>query len=157
LTLLVIEWDGAPAARLSLQLDSRLDDVRRGAARLREFWTEAGVPAADQDALELCFVEAGNNSVIHAYGGQQGIEILVDSSVGEDAVEVVVRDHGAPMPQHALDPREAREGTPVAELPEGGRGGLLLRSLADEVRIDTGPDGNVVAFRKLRKPSSPPA
>jgi len=153
LTVLLVEWTGPEAPTLSLGLYSTLQHVRAGADWLRQFLLKEGVSSADQDALELCFVEAANNAVLHAYNGEPNHRVDLDCRVLHDRIVLTVRDQGTPIPPHALDARVQAEGTPVWEIAESGRGGLLLHSLADEVELKTGPDGNALILTRLRTTS----
>ena len=150
LTVLVVEWQGAEAPSLQLGLYSTLAHVREGAAWLRQFLSREGVSTEDQDALELVFVESANNAVLHAYKSEPNHRVDLDCRVLPDRILMTIRDHGTPMPTAALDRELQPEGTAVKDLAESGRGGVLLRSLADEVHLSSSPDGNEVALVRIR-------
>lgn len=76
--------------------------------------------------------ELTTNSVVHG-GGSGTLRMWADG--GQVVCEV--RDHG-----HLNDPLAGRR--PPARDQLGGRGLLLVNSLAHLVRIHTGPDGTIV-------------
>jgi anti-sigma regulatory factor (Ser/Thr protein kinase) len=138
-TLLGLEW----RKPLLLEVDSTLRAVRGAAARLRAHWQSAGVPEAAAQALELAFVEAATNVVVHGHRGEAGHPLLVQSAATAAGVELVLRDTGAAVPGGFAGPLRD-----PATLAEGGRGTFLIRSTMDSVQYSSGPEGNVLVLRK---------
>jgi sigma-B regulation protein RsbU (phosphoserine phosphatase) len=139
-TLLALEWRAAH--ELFGSCASTLEGVRGLAVRLREHWRAGEVPDQAAQELELAFVEAATNIVVHAYKSDPAQEVRVRSIVAGAVVVLELRDRGAP----------ARAGFPGAATPsldaESGRGVFLIRSLVDALAYTSGPDGNVLALRK---------
>ena len=136
-TLLVLEWHDALA--LPFFLAPALEAVARSAVRLREHWRSCGVPQRPSEQLELAFVEAANNIILH---GKPPADIVVESVYADGAVTLTLRDRGTPIPLHS---RTVALPEPLAE---SGRGTFLIRSLVDEVKYRSGPDGNELVLRK---------
>ena len=79
------------------------------------------------------FVEAFNNSVIHAYRGMSPGPVEVELEVGADELSVRVIDQG-----QAFDPEKVPKPN-LAALPEGGLGLFIIKNFMDQVsyrRID---------------------
>jgi serine/threonine-protein kinase RsbW len=94
--------------------------------------------------LKLALTEAVSNSVRHAYADDGGhVDILYE--LGPDRVRVEVVDDGA-----GFDPDEkpSYEGD---DLVEGGLGIAIIRTIADELEIDSKPGvrGSTLRFVKL--------
>jgi serine/threonine-protein kinase RsbW len=140
-----MDWqpDGAPAPGGSPRADDlnfaavpaepeRLPALRHALAR----WAaRAGLSAERVEALALAAYEALANAAAHAYsdGGALDLHATYRPEPGE--VEVTVRDHGRWRP-----PPTERGGL-------GGRGLVLIRSLADHVDIATDASGTTVRMR----------
>ena len=83
---------------------------------------------------EVGLAEALNNVVEHAYKGCADGEILLDICFGSKGLSARIVDFGAPMPDGALPPGDATSlDVPMQEIPEGGFGWFLIRSLAEHL------------------------
>jgi serine/threonine-protein kinase RsbW len=96
----------------------------------------------------LAATEACTNVLIH--GGRNVPRYAVVTSLGAVGCQVEVTDEGV-----GVAPREPREvaippkETPVAQLPESGRGLAIMRGCVDTVTLDSQPGhGTVVTLRK---------
>lgn len=101
----------------------------------------------------LAATEACTNVVTH--GGRHLRRYAVVTSLGAIGCQVEVADEGTGLPPHstsdgasdgaAPDPWQ----TPVAQLPESGRGLAVMRACMDNVTLDSRPGhGTVVTLRK---------
>lgn len=96
--------------------------------------------------LKLALTEATSNSVRHAYGSGEG-HVEISFELREDRLIVEVTDDGA-----GFDPSSAggNGGLEQEELGEGGLGIAIIRSIADELEIGSGPQGGSrLRFMKL--------
>jgi len=110
-----------------------------GLARVRPF-TDAQL--AD---LKLALTEAASNSVRHAYPGDEDGHVQVTYELHPDRIAIEVVDDGA-----GFDPSlEAIVGG--AELREGGLGIAIIKSIADELSVEsrTGTRGSRLRFVKV--------
>ena len=110
-----------------------------GLAQLREISDDT---LAD---LKLALTEAVSNSVRHAYGEQGDGQVDITYELHPDRLGIQVVDDG-----HGFDPDE----TPTfagAELSEGGLGIAIIRTIADEVELESQPGarGSRLRFVKL--------
>ena len=108
-----------------------LTDIRHALAS----WASGiGMTAEQREELVLATYEAMANSVEHAYADDaEGIVIVDATHHGDGAVTVTVTDRGRwkpPTPSNGLR----------------GRGLLLIRSLAQDTRIDTHDRGTTVTM-----------
>ena len=96
--------------------------------------------------LKLALTEATSNSVRHAYGDDGGGRVEITFELREDRLIVEVSDDGAGFEPAVGD----ANGTGEEELSEGGLGIAIIRSIADELEIGSGPKGGSrLRFTKL--------
>lgn len=116
------------------RLRPSMEAVRNTLITLRGDWARSGLPEGLFDRTEQVLAEALNNVVEHAQIDRpQGVIEMVISG-GQTGVDVVIRDDGKPMPDLVLPSGEQ----PAVELlteemPEGGFGWFLIRTLADRL------------------------
>lgn len=101
-------------------------------------WARAAGLTPDQlEDLALACFEVIANVVEHAYPHEPDGTFDVEAVTDKVRIDVLVRDRGAwrtPVPD--------RSPTPLR-----GRGLVLARAVADQVRVDTGPGGTTVHLR----------
>jgi serine/threonine-protein kinase RsbW len=88
--------------------------------------------------LKLAVTEACTNVVQHAYGPGAPGQVHVTYELEPGVVRITVVDDGAGL---------SAPKSPEAEEREGGMGLAIIRSLADELELDTGPDGRGTQLR----------
>jgi serine/threonine-protein kinase RsbW len=94
--------------------------------------------------LKLAITEACSNSVRHAYADGGGtIEIVY--RLESDRIEIEVSDRG-PGFDHGRSGSLPEE----IELSEGGLGIAIIRSIADDLEIASGPDGRGSRLRFVK-------
>ncbi len=128
-----------PDASLRRVIPSRPSAVRGARVAVRRWLLDAGVERRDAEAIVLAASEAVANSVEHAYAGRPpaqrpGVELEMARD-GEDALSVVVRDHGRWRP-------------PGGEDSGRGRGLMIMRALMESVEIEPGEEGTTVRMRR---------
>ena len=106
----------------------------------------------------LAATEACTNVLTH--GGRRVRDYAVVTSLGAVGCQVEVADEGAGLgPREPGEPGEPDpQQTPVAQLPESGRGLAVMRACVDNVTLDSRPGrGTVVTMRKrIRWPDDAP-
>jgi anti-sigma regulatory factor (Ser/Thr protein kinase) len=85
--------------------------------------------------------EAYSNAVQHAYRVSPGI-VEVDAAIGRGVVEITVADHGTWRPR------------PAVRVDGAGKGIRMMRSLMDDVAIESNGPGTSVRMRRACKVSS---
>ena len=110
--------------------------------------TLRGLGVDDESVYDilLAATEACTNVLTH--GGRRVRDYAVVTSLGAVSCQVEVADDGV-----GLGPREPGEPdpqqTPLAQLPESGRGLAVMRACVDNVTLDSRPGrGTVVTMRK---------
>jgi len=138
---------------LLLRIDSQLDHVFMVGLAVRGLC--AAVPFDDEaaSAMELCVVEAVNNAIEHAYAGEAGHPVEVEIELTDGAMRVEVRDRGRGMDWAAACSRADRYAHD--QLAEGGRGLVIMRSLADRLSYRCADGWNVLTLYK-RLPAAAP-
>jgi serine/threonine-protein kinase RsbW len=99
--------------------------------------------------LLLAATEACTNVLQH--GGREVRQYAVITSLGAVGCQVEVADEGAgaALRRTKWGRRPAEQKTPIARLPESGRGLAVMRACVDNVSLDTSPGrGTVVTLRK---------
>ncbi len=99
--------------------------------------------------IELCVVEAVNNSIKHAYGGVSGRDVEVIVEFAGDKIVFQVCDSGKPMkprPAEATGPKF--DPGKLETFPEGGMGLFIIRNTMDAVSYKTLSDRNVLTMTK---------
>jgi anti-sigma regulatory factor (Ser/Thr protein kinase) len=106
--------------------------LRRAAAEIAR---QAGMPAADIDAVRLAASEAASNAVVHAYRERAG-DLRIRARVDAGELHLVIADEG-----DGLAPR--------TDSPGLGLGLPLMAHLSERFEIVSGPGGTEIhlAFR----------
>ena len=145
--------DGAPLARIVFPGTPYA--VREALAALIGGPILGSVPEAERGTAELVLAEALNNIVEHAYAqGPGDIEVTIRRVQGDLDCRIV--DKGLPMPGE--DPPQGR--LPVQDpddLPEGGFGWFLIRTLSRDLRYARVGGNNELTFRLDAGQSAEPA
>lgn len=102
----------------------------------------------DRGTAEVVLSEALNNIVEHAYGAQQG-QIEVSICVIQGALICTVIDQGRPMPGETLPEGRLPEVCGVEDLPEGGFGWHLIRTLSSDLAYRRLNGRNELRFRLI--------
>jgi serine/threonine-protein kinase RsbW len=128
-------------ARISINIDSRLDQVHLVGYAVHGICSQLGLGDIVVYQIELAVVEAVNNAIKHAYGTRAGHPVEVVISVNEKRLQCEICDRGETLPflQKGqvldFDPRNKRD------LPEGGMGLHIMEQVMDEVTYHVRDDG----------------
>lgn len=109
------------------------DMLREAVDKLRT-WDLSGDRIGD---LEIAIGEALNNVIEHAYEFQSGHPVRLEIRQDPEGIACIISDEGNPIPDGNL-PHGApvQDGCAFEELPEGGFGWFIIRSLADSIEYD---------------------
>ena len=105
--------------------------VREALETLLDYLGPLELPADQINTIELVLAEVLNNVNEHAYAGQDG-PIYLRATLESGQLKVIIRDRGTPLPPDLIladDP----DGFDPKDLPEGGFGWHLIRTLASEL------------------------
>jgi serine/threonine-protein kinase RsbW len=129
--LLVVGFGAGP--RFDRELGAQPTELGPLRDDLRAWLAGNAVVGHDRDALVFACSEAVTNAIEHAYRDVAEGLVWVSARVGSDGVVLRVTDHG--------------HWRPPGEVPDRGRGLLLLDKLMDDVELDHA-DGTTITMRK---------
>ncbi len=129
-----------------LTIPSDAHQVRLALCTLFDALATGPLPPDTRDTAQIVLAEALNNIVEHAYGTERG-EIEVTLHTSATGLHCQIADFGRPMPGGILP--EGRLSLPhlMADLPEGGFGWHLIRSLSQDLRYRYEGGCNRLEFR----------
>lgn len=122
--------------KIKLIIDSDLENVFLIGMTISSLCNISPLSDAESYKVELCAVEAINNSIIHAYHNKKGQDVEVIFILGSDSLQIDVYDTGDAMDPAKIevDNRSVFEIDPNdVEIPEGGRGLAIIREMMDRV------------------------
>lgn len=131
--------DLAHPDHLHLRLHSDPSEVAALQPNLLDLCTQAGLDAMDAFKLTTAIVEALNNCIEHAYGGQTEKPIELQWTRSAKAIVVAINDEGQALPARALDPA-----TPAATDAECGRGWQIIHEWTHAVSYHRKDKQNVL-------------
>ncbi len=126
-----------------LQIHSDPTEMAKLQAMLLGWCGEAGLDELAAFKLTCAVVEALNNCIEHAYGGEPGNPIDLLWTRSPDAVAIEIRDQGRPMPVPPLAPSPL----PASDA-ESGRGWHIIREWTDTVSYARENGGNVLILTR---------
>jgi serine/threonine-protein kinase RsbW len=119
--------------------------VRQGLAQMFCRPVLARLTPESRGALEIVLAEVLNNIAEHAYARFPGqIEVLVTAH--ESFLFIRTQDHGLAMPNQELPGGKLSAATEIQDLPEGGFGWFLIRSLTQDLTYLRQDDANILSF-----------
>ncbi len=130
--------DSAPIHLLVQSDPEGLADLQ---ARLLGLCTQAGLDDMAAFKLTCATVEALNNCIEHAYGGETGHPIDLIWTKNPKEVVIEIRDQGHPMPDLAADASPM----PGSDA-ESGRGWHIIREWTDSVSYTRETQENVLTL-----------
>lgn len=135
-----------PAPPLPLCLRFRADPlaVRAALGDAQRAMQAAGLSPGDRGTAEIVLAEALNNVVEHAYGDAGG-EIWLHLDRGMARLSCRIEDRGASMPALTLPEGRLPESC-ARDLPEGGFGWHLIRTLSRNLAYDRLDGRNCLSF-----------
>ena len=133
---------------LSLKIDSRLEDVELVSLAVRGICHDTIPEDEVPGQMELCVVEAVNNAIKHAYGGQSGNEVRVIVTLCPDRIIFTVRDSGQAMTATELPELSINPDDPD-NLPESGMGLFIIRAAMDQVDYRSEDGWNSLTMTKF--------
>lgn len=122
---------------------AREPDANAGLALVLHRIREANLIADRQEDIQIALTEAVNNIVEHAYVDRVPGHVIIRCALLPGRVEFEIRDTGIALPG-GCPPGGAAPDVRVAkrQMPEGGFGWFLIRSLAQSIRYERQRDTN---------------
>lgn len=144
-----VSYDGQ---RADLVIPGNALAVRNGLRALLDSLLLRGLQPEERGTAEIVLAEALNNIVEHAYAGRDG-EIEISLQVSQNALVCRISDNGRPMPDNALPAGTLANHSDSDDLPEGGFGWHLIRTLSKELDYRRENGRNHLCFRLDTKQS----
>ena len=139
---------------VSLFFEAEPESVRRALHQLMVQLQLHGLGPDLLGSIEIVVAEALNNIVEHAHATCQGVISLRARTVAQQ-VQFELLDQGLPMPGGELPKGLAAVvDVVVDDLPEGGFGWFLIRSLSQDLRYSRDGDTNRLSFSMPLQPHS---
>jgi serine/threonine-protein kinase RsbW len=142
---------GRTTARNRLAVECSFASLARVGAAVRNAAKDFGFDDDTCFALDLAIVEAVTNVVKHG-AHPPGIKLVIEIMPSFDRLLISLRDHGSPIPAEVLtravdgvfdfDPEDPQSA------PDHGMGVPLIRNIADELKYESGPDGNLLTLTR---------
>jgi serine/threonine-protein kinase RsbW len=146
---------GAAEGQLRLHIPARMDCIGLLGTAVRAVSLQAGLTLERSEQMELAVIEAITNIIRHGVPHQPDSAIDVHVIAFEHLLEYQIADQGQPIPATLLEPPDRDvfnyDNMQLDELPEGGLGMALIRSIADEMEYHSGAEGNLMTLRRYRE------
>jgi serine/threonine-protein kinase RsbW len=149
---------GVPWKRLTFEIESRLDAVPLLGQVAYLLCTTAGFAPDEGSEVEVCVVEALNNSIEHAYEGDPAHRVELEVNLLPNQLVFDVWDFGtsADAAKMHADHRRALEihSDRVEDIPETGRGLAVIQEVMDSFEYTPGTERNrfrMIKRRRLRR------
>jgi len=136
---------------ITLEIASRLDQVRLIRAALSGVLNHLRVEEADIHALEIALTELVNNSIEHGYGGFENGKIRVQFELCDSEVKVDIIDEAAPFPEeqrYRLLGGAMPVEDPTDEWSMRGHGLQIVLQIVDSIALNSDAERNVLTVRK---------
>jgi serine/threonine-protein kinase RsbW len=147
-----MEEEKKPNRRVRLTIESRLENVPLIGMAVNRLCSLIPFSETEASRMELCVVEAVNNSIFHAYGSQAGHAVEAEFSLFSDRLVLRVFDTGSPMSDARIHGRARSslelDAADVRNIPESGRGIGIIQSIMDDVSYRTDSERNCLTMVK---------
>lgn len=138
---------------IRLTIDSCLEDVFLLGLATRAICSYAPLNQLTTYQIETCVVEAINNCIKHAYQNLPGNSVEVVISLFIDRITFQVCDYGKSMEIEDFEKQKRKEldfdPDVLEQLPEGGMGLYVIRSVMEQVEYCSAGGRNVLTMTKL--------
>lgn len=136
------------AKTVKLTIDSNLEDVFLIGLAVNNICSHIPYAELESNQIEICVVEAVNNTIKHAYKGEAGHDVEVLVALYLNRITFQVCDCGktikpGKMPKLEFDPND------LENLPEGGMGLFIIHEVMDEVAYETSKGKNILTMTKI--------
>ncbi|MDR0270943.1 anti-sigma B factor RsbW [Paenibacillus sp.] len=142
----------AEVQRVVITLPAQADYVDIVRLNLYGIASKMGFSYEDIEDMKVAVSEACNNSVLYAYGQQDGmVEVVFE--ISGDVLSITVRDEGEGFECDASNRSTTLHDKELLDVEIGGLGFYLMEALMDDVSIEneTGRGTRVVMTKRLMR------
>lgn len=135
---------------IKLVIDSCLEDVFLLGLATRAICSYAPLTQLTTYQIETCVAEASNNCIKHAYQNRPGNKVEVIISLFLNHITFQVCDYGKAMEAEKFQSQKSFDFDPtvIADLPEGGMGLHIIRSVMTAVEYSSKDGKNILTMSK---------
>ena len=138
--------------RIKLVIDSDLENVSLVGMIINKLCSLIPLSDTESYQIELCVVEAANNSIEHAYVMEKGHEVEVIFTLYSDRLIVEVCDTGKPMDQKCIEQNDISlleiDPNDLDNMAEQGRGIPIMKQIMDTMTYRTKRGKNCLTLIK---------
>jgi serine/threonine-protein kinase RsbW len=138
--------------KIRLIIESDLENIALAGMAINKICSLTPLNEMQSFQVELCAVEAINNSIIHAYGSKSGNEVEIIFIIKENLIEIEVCDHGKPLNINMLEKASIRYPDSgmnnIADILESGRGLGFIKEFMNNVTYISDNKGNHLVMVK---------
>jgi len=127
-------------------LNNDVSEIERLGRELEAFGASCGLSAKSVFELNLILEEIVANVISYAYVDDRSHEILIQAALAQGTVVIEVEDDGRPFNPLQVPPPDFC--CPLEEMPVGGRGVHLVRTLTDGLVYERTGEKNRLVMRK---------
>ena len=125
------------SGRMKMVIDSVLENVPLIGMAINKLCSQIPLSLEESFNVEICVVEAVNNSIEHAYKNEPGHEVMVVFAIGPDELILDIYDTGTSLDQKLLENADTKcldiDPGDHDSIPEGGRGLAIIKEIMDSV------------------------
>lgn len=144
-----------PIKKIRFIVDSDLKNTGLIGMSVNKICSQIPFSSIESCRIELCVVEAVNNSIIHAYNGDKRRKVEVGLSLFKDRLILDVIDTGSPLDPDRLKKANLAMFDNLADIdsvPENGRGLAVIKDVMDSTTYKT--TGGKNRLRMIKKIAS---
>jgi serine/threonine-protein kinase RsbW len=135
-----------------LTIESDLENVALAGMAINKLCSLTPLKEMQSFQVELCAVEAINNSIIHAYSNKSDNHVDIILAIKDNLIEIEICDNGKPMNMNILEKANIKypdDGiNNVDNLSESGRGLGFIKEFMDNVTYRSDEKGNHLVMIK---------
>jgi serine/threonine-protein kinase RsbW len=138
--------------KIRLIIESDLENVALAGMAINKICSLTPLTEMQSFQVELCAVEAINNSIIHAYNSKLENEVEIIFKIQDNLIEIEICDHGKPMNINLLEKATIRPPdysvNNAADISESGRGLGFIKEFMNHVTYRSDDKGNHLVMVK---------
>lgn len=138
--------------KIRLTIESDLENVALAGMAINKICSLTPLTEMQSFQVELCAVEAINNSIIHAYSSKSDNEVEIILTIKDNMIEIEICDNGKPMKLNILEKANIKcfddDMNKNTSLSESGRGLGFIKEFMDNVTYKSDDKGNHLVMLK---------
>jgi serine/threonine-protein kinase RsbW len=138
--------------KIRLTIESDLENVALAGMAINKICSLTPLTEMQSFQVELCAVEAINNSIIHAYSSKSDNEVEIILTIKDNLIEIEICDNGKPMKLNILERANINcfddDINKNTSLSESGRGLGFIKEFMNNVTYKSDDKGNHLVMLK---------